>query len=330
MPNDLYTGFWTNRDHSQILGATLTLSVEHATLLTNFLSVLISTLIVDSLFRIFVIVLYSRHPLPPYPQGPVGQVYVSLRNSNSVSIPRKELLKSIFAPNTNKRSRVIALILLTPCVLLLCFKVGSFAIPGLIISSSADDIALLKPGVCGFKAPNITDEDNVFLGPSNELWETTQSRSYAAQRYAKAASAFTTELIFPVDTLPFDVAHNVTCPFADYFCLLGPLGAVQFDTGPLDSHQHLGINAPEQDRIQYRWRSTCTPLNITGHATVLRDTVYEGTIVSKDEPIIEVNLGPLAAFEKNYTFLYKQNFLDATGYDVRYFYVSFCTYEAVY
>ncbi len=35
------------------------------------------------------------------------------------------------------------------------------------------------------------------------------------------------------------------------------------DTGPIDSHHILGLNAPEKDRVSYRKKTTCAVLN--GH-----------------------------------------------------------------
>lgn len=61
----------------------------------------------------------------------------------------------------------------------------------------------------------------------------------------------------------------------------------------------------------------CTPLNISGKVTVRSNETYDGFPISNLEPVLEINLGPLEGAHKPYTFLYKQNKLDASGYKVR-------------
>lgn len=57
--------------------------------------------------------------------------------------------------------------------------------------------------------------------------------------------------------------------------------------------------------------------NVTGRTGMLRDAIFDGFVVPEKEPAFEVNFRPLTSFETNYTFLYKHNSSDVTGYDVR-------------
>ncbi|KAF1828910.1 hypothetical protein BDW02DRAFT_634838, partial [Decorospora gaudefroyi] len=315
MPSEIHTGFWIDRDKSGAAAAILTLSIAHASLLINLLSVLISTVVVDSVFRILVVMLYSRRPFPNYPFGLIGEFYVLLRNTHSFQAPRPELLRPMFSTENKGKERRIALILLTPWFLLMALKAGAFAIPTLIISDSPDEVALLKPGICGFKIIDI--ERNFPDTVVDELRETTDSRRYAEERYGESDSTFATESMFPVDTLPMDMFRNVSCPFENSLCLLGSAGAVAFDTGLLDSHNHLGINAPAKERIQYRWRSTCSPLNVTGRVRVVYNTEFDGIYISEDEYLLEVNLGAWANMNQTYTFIHRKKLLEISGYDFR-------------
>ncbi|KAK5954940.1 hypothetical protein OHC33_003619 [Knufia fluminis] len=317
--NEIYTGFWMNRSRSTVLGATWTLSVGNANILNSFLTFLITTILLGSLWEIAVISLYLARPLPSDQNPSIEKKWVILRNSATPATASFSLLKSLLSQKDGRKPRKLTLIVLLPTCLLLVLKAAGFLIPPLIISASPNELALLKPETCGFKTPYLRTDPGVPRGANaaNELSETMESRRYATERYGKSTTVFATKRVFPVETLPFDVVQNEPCPFDEEMCLLSPKSAVSFDTGLLDSHTHLGINAPTPDRIQYRWRSVCTPLRITDRVTTLRNETRDGIFISGDEPVFEVNLGPLANSDRSYTFFYKQNFLDPSGYQVR-------------
>ena len=90
------------------------------------------------------------------------------------------------------------------------------------------------------------------------------------------------------------------CPFAAPLCV-SP--TIVLDTGHIDSHKDLGINAKPQDRVTYRRLTTCTVLNDTG-----RVTGWEGYIESaSDHPIHRVayaNYGPNTWRQTNETYAY--------------------------
>lgn len=62
---------------------------------------------------------------------------------------------------------------------------------------------------------------------------------------------------YPQPQLHWTVNQNATCPFADGLCFYGDSSAYEMDTGHIDSHQALGINAPQSERVQYRKVTTC-------------------------------------------------------------------------
>ena len=319
MSNDqIYTGFWIDHSRSAVTGATLTLSISHANILTSALTFLITTALFGSLWEITIFCLHFTRTLPYDSTPAIDKQWVIIRNSASPDKASLPLLKSISWSHVSSKSSRNGFILLLPACLLLIMKLSSFIVPSVIISGSLDDIALRNPGVCGFKLAYDSDESLSFgAGAANELQETMESRRYADERYGNSAITFATEPIFPVDKLPFKIRQKEPCPFAEEMCLLGNKSAISFDTGLLDSHIHLGINAKSSDRIQYRWRSVCTPLSLKGRATVLSNQTYDDILITADEPIIQVNLGNLTSFGKPYTFFYKRNLLDPPGYQTR-------------
>jgi len=66
-------------------------------------------------------------------------------------------------------------------------------------------------------------------------------------------------------TLPYSIDTQQDCPFSGRTACLGVNytvvnEAMAMDTGELDSHVDFGINAPSGDRITFRKRVTCSPI----------------------------------------------------------------------
>lgn len=112
------------------------------------------------------------------------------------------------------------------------------------------------------------------------------------------------------------------------------------DTGYIDSHEALGINAPKVERVQYRKVSTCklvpyptlppffyclpkkiliqrtlgSPIHTKGYVTELNDTT-PGDADSGDL-LLQYNYGPVAG-DTNYTYQYDvRNSLLSNGYSL--------------
>jgi hypothetical protein len=62
------------------------------------------------------------------------------------------------------------------------------------------------------------------------------------------------------------------------------------ETGLVDSHHNLGVNTPENERLQYRKVTTCSVLR-------LKDYFEE----RNNSGVVRVNYGPVTGFG-NYTF----------------------------
>ncbi|ESU07599.1 hypothetical protein FGSG_02196 [Fusarium graminearum PH-1] len=136
---------------------------------------------------------------------------------------------------------------------------------------------------------------------ARDLEETTTARTYARDWYNDGQG---NDAIFKVrlqkglavESLPYTENTSAECPFADEFCKTGSNGAISFDTGLLDSHVHLGINAPNDERVQYRWRSTCTPIQMNGHQPSLFKLISNATGNVTDMwtvgTLAEIHFGP--------------------------------------
>jgi hypothetical protein len=92
------------------------------------------------------------------------------------------------------------------------------------------------------------------------------------------------------------------CPFRNGICY--PNNTYQMDTGLMDSHHDLGINAPQEERLKYRRVTTCSILRGQGYANDSNKT-----------RLITWNYGPPGA--NNSTFYYNRDAISAMiGYTV--------------
>ena len=73
------------------------------------------------------------------------------------------------------------------------------------------------------------------------------------------------------------------------------------DTGPLDSHEVLGIDAVPSDRVTLRKVATCAPLHLAPFATVANETIGTSDIVDE---YIQVDIGPMSEVQGNWTYEY--------------------------
>ena len=83
----------------------------------------------------------------------------------------------------------------------------------------------------------------------------------SATTYSRACYGSTQNILqcaqYPKQQLPWKVNQNATCPFTNGICTYGGSSAYEMDTGHIDSHEALGINARKFERVQYRKVSTC-------------------------------------------------------------------------
>lgn len=89
------------------------------------------------------------------------------------------------------------------------------------------------------------------------------------------------------------------------------------DTGLVDSSLVLGMNTPENQRLQYRKIATCTPINATGLTTSINITSDDSEFPSQPgDTIVTYNFGPIQD-SSNYTFFHNRHAgLDRIGYTI--------------
>lgn len=79
---------------------------------------------------------------------------------------------------------------------------------------------------------------------------------------------------FTQPSIPVSTLSNGTCPFGSKVCLEG-VDTIILDSGMINSHGHLGMNAAPEDQIAFRKVSNCT---------VLKDTSYTTDWINQSDP----------------------------------------------
>ncbi|KAH7152102.1 hypothetical protein B0J13DRAFT_658430 [Dactylonectria estremocensis] len=118
------------------------------------------------------------------------------------------------------------------------------------ISTGATEFRLLEATNCGIFTPADRDEFQ-----AKELFDNQLASAYSRQCYSDTSSAACNNLVVPSIRW---TNESVDCPFADDVCF-GTRG-FRMQTEMVSSDTHLGINAPEHNRIYYSRETICSPL----------------------------------------------------------------------
>ena len=330
--DEVKIGFWSDYDKPWASRTILTLTNTQAGYIIAAISFLLASVILPILWRILVLGIYlSRHtrlsdqtyelkqrrillrnaPLPGGAILALTEAFWDWSQGSATNLQRKpsEFLVLLLRSATNlqrKPFQFLFLLVLSTASIVVIGVCGIFVPPLFVSDATGDVIALAKPGSCGFLSlfDSVAEFDEVAASASRELDETVDARGYAAEFYGNESSGRGLQSPFPVLALPYQVDNLSSCPFSEELCLLGSDGSITFDTGLIDSHKHLGINAQAKDRVNYRWKSTCTPLKLDPLVNIVKDGERDGFRISEDAPLFDFYLGPHE--NQNYTFSWKQ------------------------
>jgi hypothetical protein len=116
------------------------------------------------------------------------------------------------------------------------------------------------------------------------------ARLYAKEFYSDTKPLSAASSRFSVKKLPYTVRME-PCPFwGKNRCLSNNTSslniAMALDSGMLDSHTHLGVNARAEDRVNFRKKVTCSPVNVDDLVT---STKGDGIVVIELQKLLNVN-----------------------------------------
>jgi hypothetical protein len=281
-PSDyIYQGCWVNWSKGRVVGSTLTLSSTNSTLLTNMLALFVTM----AGGQFWTVVRFSLHQLRASAQIPDRQVNVQfnkeqvvLRNTTS-AFTTIQLLFTLGWASRNSTSRRPPTSI--PVVIVAIFSAAFFIVAGAFSNTliNAGPQVLSRSPFCGFW--NQTYLETVNFGPNISsmedfmLYDEALARSdhdvelsvqYAQGCYLQQSTGSSNCDTFQSSSLQYTVLDNQTCPFGSELCRPN-VGTLVLDTGLLDTHTDLGINAAKVDRLLYRRVSKCTVLNDTKQTT---------------------------------------------------------------
>jgi hypothetical protein len=165
------------------------------------------------------------------------------------------------------------MLLFTACIL----HFAAITVAGLMtsrVADSADHVLIQATGDCGWYNEVLLSQLNLGSNFTNEDLNAFDSLALAthlgiseAQQYAKTcyswldgyqpdnSSAACSRYVVP--SLSSTINGSADCPFAPEAC---STPAIALDSGWIDSNDHLGINAPAEDRLKLRLALTCAPI----------------------------------------------------------------------
>jgi hypothetical protein len=198
---------------------------------------------------------------------------------------------------------------------------AAFAVAGIFSSRvaalSGDEVLVSSPR-CGHRGP--PDEE------TQALWfelfgKFTAQRMNAVVNYVQDCYTHDNSSVkkhcnqFVQPTLPYTADRNAPCPFADDICK-SQTGNIRLDSGLVDSHWDLGLNAPADKRIQLRQIMECAPLKTEGY---VETQVYQNKSLILSIPYREYFYGPTVLMGNSINFTHHEKFFhwDQILYEAR-------------
>ncbi|KAM0796423.1 hypothetical protein BDR22DRAFT_976173 [Usnea florida] len=297
----VYTGPWINWSHGLVLGSTITLNQQDGALLTAFLGIFVTTA-GAACWKIMSFALHQHRSLRVSQDGIHHQQQAILRNTGS---PGKASLELAHVAWSWRKHALRPFIRTLPLIALAFVNFALFGLAGIFsseVTRAAGNETLIRSPDCGIL--NSTKPGSQQGVAALEVMYAQDT--LAATTYSRACYGSTQNLLqcaqYPKQQLPWKVNQNATCPFTNGICIYGGSSAYEMDTGYIDSHEALGINAPKSQRVQYRKVSTCSPIHTKGYATELNDTNSSDS--DYGDLLLNYNYGPLPGVSANYTYQY--------------------------
>lgn len=315
----IYTGAWIDWSRGVIIGSTITLSARHASVLTAFLALFV-TIVGSCLWRILSFIIHQFSASPDAKDGLHHQHQLVFRNTGSPFEATKSFTDIAWhwrrrGQRAWARSLPLALLAL---VFLLALSAASILTS--FVTRAAGAQRLIVSDNCGYWAydPSATLEQRTLAMQNKDLNDTLIAAEYARQCYDQDLGL--NKLRCSTYTKPSIgwSSSDTDCPFDQSICTVPH--AFKMDSGLIDSHVDLGINAPSSGRVGFRKVTICSPLSVQGDfVSVVTSTGDDGLGVEGDR-IRQYHYGTFAGVgtDMNTTYYYNQHaFIDGFGYELK-------------
>jgi hypothetical protein len=258
----VYLGVWTNWSRGPIMGKTVTMSRQDANLLIAFLGFIIA-FVATRVWRILCFSFHRHYSRPKSQTALYHQHQAILRNASSPEDGLRLLLQLFWAWR-NSPQRFLPI----PTLLVAIFCISGFIVASGFssrVSTAVGDEVLVKPDNCGYLPVQAFSDDNNDLLATKATYINDIS-NYAQQCYSRNETGLLDCRRFVSQRLPGEANQAAECPFTDSICRKTSAN-LRLDTGYIDTNDHLGMNAPTDQRIRWRNVLHCAPLVTDGYTT---------------------------------------------------------------
>lgn len=309
---------WINHSTNVFSGWTITVTALTSAFIFAGLAILVA-LAGEGVWTISAFLLHQYRTTQEPQTALFRQFQVILRNPNSSSLTAWEILRTGFTWRGKVRyARLKALALACwPLVIFIGFSAAGILVAKAVIPADEVNLVLLQPSNCGlwysndtFKGPQQTFRTYIEFG--KKLYaDAKQSRDYAADCYNNKSQPLRCASL-PMRRLPYTTEISQECTWGSkasggQTCNSSTLN---LDTGTLDSHKTLGINARAKDRVEYRLKTQCTVLDLSNFIMGARHPEYPN-----DFEVFRTWLG--TRVNDNYTFEYStMDYADNRTYEL--------------
>ncbi len=326
----VHTGTWINWTTGPILGATWTTSPQNGAYLVAFLALFVRVA-GQHFWDIFCYTLFQLRSTARDEDGLFHQQQAVLRNTaTDTSAVWQFLTLGWYWQRRARRAWGRTL----PLVVGGLLNILAFGAAGVFVSrvTNNGNEVLLREIACGlWPDPYAFNPDLNFNQTSvmeqmefsaNAEYTVGMSSTFAGNCYGYDSAA-AANLPSPDcnangrQLIDWSVDIDTACPFAPDMCIDDL--AVRLDTGYIDSHLHLGINAPPKNRVLFREVLECAPITIQGFQSGWVDLADSGLPQDMYGPgnygseFMYYNYGPQYDYGMNHTFIYSNNSFGSSG-----------------
>jgi hypothetical protein len=308
----IYQGVWIDWSKGKVRGGTVTLSPANSTILVAILAIFVQVT-GSQLWKVFQLALHQFRATEKQRDGLYHQQQAVLRNNTSDFSSIWQLAKIGFAWRHQRTISPLRRSFTLVTWALLHFLL--FALAGIFSSPLVDagDAVLSRSPFCGkfndtyFSSMGSHSKPGMPDHLENEYYAHYQTRCQESQEYAGSCYSNIESLAqcnsMATTRLSWNTTTQQACPFDSSVCLAN-VPSVIYDTGFLSSHQDLGLNAQEQDRIWYRKRTTCTILNDARFVSDWKN--ISATANSPAKRVVDAYYGPNPLADRNATYSYSE------------------------
>ena len=305
-----YIGIWINRSHGAVTGSTITLKERDGGLLTAFLALFVSAA-GAACWKILSYALHQYRARQEFLDGLHHQQQAVFRNSDSPARASWQMIKLTWYWRSHATNYIARTAPLAGLALLSLMLFGVAGIFSSEVTKAPGNEILIRSQNCGY--PNLTDP-NPLSGQAAFLTMDLND-TLAATVYQRACYGNSEDLPqcghLIQQQLPWTSDDNAPCPFSPKMCSSGDRTAYKMDSGLIDSHDDLGINAPRKGRVQYRKVTSCSPIQTKDYEKKINETDIKSPIFG--DTLIQYFYGDTAT--ANYSYQYNTHILfENNGY----------------